>query len=155
MDKEILNVIKERGLLLEREIYELLECFGNVQMARDFLENLEKFSGQKFITKNILNKNYEYVRGVVEGLPDSENVLEKVSVKLGLSVEVKKEKVVRDQNVGNRVDYKVFYARTIAHLILPLRPLIRPYLSVFLETKKEEERGNFPAMHVEVSQQSL
>ena len=61
MDEEILKTIRERGLLLEKEIYELVENFGSAAMAREFLENLEKVSGQKFITKNILNKNLKVI----------------------------------------------------------------------------------------------
>ncbi len=110
MNEEILKTIKERGLLLEKEIYELVESFGSGAMAGEFLENLERISGQKFITKNVLNKNYEYVRGVISDMPGDKNVMEKVFVKLGLSVEVRKEKIVDDGMEGKGQDYRVFYA---------------------------------------------
>lgn len=107
-----MKTINERGLLLEKEIYELVESFGSPTMAREFLENLERISGQKFITKNVLNKNYEYVRGVVSDLPGDTSGVEKVFVKLGLSVEVRKEKIVEDAKEEKRVDYQVFYSGT-------------------------------------------
>src|SRR3989344_892775 len=112
MDEEILKTIRERGLLLEKEIYELVENFGSAAMAREFLENLEKVSGQKFITKNILNKNYEYVRGAISDMPGDKNVLEKVFVKLGLSVEVIKEKIVEQPAEPKKMDYQLFYSDT-------------------------------------------
>jgi len=112
MNEEILKTIREKGLLLEKEIYELLEGFGSVEAAKSFLENIEKISGQKFITKSILNKNYEYIQNIIGSLPEGEKVLERVSVRLGLSVEVKKEKVVGESNRQKRLNYQVFYADT-------------------------------------------
>ena len=57
MNEEILKTIKERGLLLEKEIFDLLNNIGDVDVVRGLLENLERFSGQKIITRGVLNKN--------------------------------------------------------------------------------------------------
>ena len=118
MDKDVLNTIKEKGLLLEKEIYELIDGFGNAQVARNFLEQIEKVSGKKMITKNVLNKNVEYVRSFVGNLGDeNKKVVEKVFVNLGMSLEVIREKEIIDKptEVGknNSIGYQVFYSKTI------------------------------------------
>ena len=117
MEKEILEAIKEKGLLLEKEIFDLLREIGDVSVARDLLETFEKTSKGKMITKNVLNKNFEYVRGVVGKLPGEEkNYLEKVFVKMGLSLEVRREQVVaetkKDVEQLPKQNYQVFYAAT-------------------------------------------
>ena len=47
MNEEILKTIRERGILLEKEVFDLLNSFQDVRTAKSFLENLEKISGQK------------------------------------------------------------------------------------------------------------
>jgi DNA polymerase II small subunit len=95
MNEEILKTIKEKGLLLEKEIFDLLQSFHDVGAAKIFLENLERISGQKIITKSVLNKNLEYVQQFVSKLPgENKSSVESVIVKLGLSLEIRKEKEV-------------------------------------------------------------
>jgi len=93
MNVEILKTVRERGLLLEKEIFDLLNSFNDENLAKDFLEGLERSSGQKIITMSTLNKNFEYVRSVVNKLPgENKASVENVFVKLGLSLEIRKEK---------------------------------------------------------------
>lgn len=117
MDVSILNVIKSKGLLLEKDVFDLLEKFENPNVAKDFLVQLERVSGQKMITKNLLSSNAEYVKSFVGNLKEeSKGEVENVFVKLGISLEIRRER----KNVGekessevrNRSDYKVFYADT-------------------------------------------
>src|SRR3989344_5611767 len=95
MNPEVLKVIRERGLLLEKDIFDLLNSFGDATAAKDLLEGLERSSGQKIITKSILTKNFEYVQSLANKFPgESRSLLEKTFVKLGLSLEIRKEKEV-------------------------------------------------------------
>lgn len=103
MNEEILNAVRKKGLLLEKEIYELIEGFGNVALVEDFLGELEKASGQKMITKSVLNKNVGYVKSFVDKLPgEDKSLVEKVFVNLGLSLEVRREKEIVDMG-GKRL----------------------------------------------------
>ena len=63
--EELLKTVREKGILLEKEIFDLLESFGDVGIVRDFLDNLEKVSGQKIITKKVLGNNFGYVQGFI------------------------------------------------------------------------------------------
>lgn len=98
MNPEILKTIRERGLLLEKDIFDLLNNFDDVALAKDLLEGLERFSGQKIITKAVLTKNFEYAQNLINKLPgENKSLLEKTFVKLGLSFEIRKEKEIVDK----------------------------------------------------------
>ncbi len=112
MNEEILKTIKERGLLLEKEIFDLINGINDVEVAKSLLENLERASGQKIITKAVLNKNVEFVRSAV-----NKSEIENVFIKLGLSLEIRKESIVQEKKaeiMGANLGYKVFYADTRA-----------------------------------------
>lgn len=119
MNNEILNTIKEKGLLLEKEVFELLNEFGNDILAKNFLENLEKVSGEKVITRGVLNKNVGYVKSFVSNLEgQNKEILEKVFVNLGISLEVRREKEIVEsksqeaESKAQRADFRIFYADT-------------------------------------------
>ena len=68
MNEEILDTIRERGLLLERDVFELLNNFNNVSFAKDLLIGLEQSSGQKMINRSILSKHFEIVKNITSKL---------------------------------------------------------------------------------------
>ena len=85
MHEELLHLIRERGLLLEKEVFDLLSSFDNVQAAKSFLEGLERYSGQKMITKATLSNHASYVRQVVSHLPGKDKAsVENTIVTLGV-----------------------------------------------------------------------
>ena len=104
--------------MLEKSIFDLLENIHDVGAAKNFLESIERFSGQKLITKNVLNRNFEFVRSFVNRLEEEDKVsIERVFVKMGLSLEIKAEKEVISKNAevrltGREGKFKVFYADT-------------------------------------------
>lgn len=114
MNEEILKTVRERGLLLEREVFDLLRDFGNEKIASQFLENLERLSGQKAITKSLLVKNYEFVRKAVNDLVgENKSIVENTFVKLGITLEIRKETQIEEKKTTQVVDdYQIFYANT-------------------------------------------
>jgi len=107
MREEILKTIKERGLLLEKELFDLLEGFENVNDAKNFLEQLERYSGQKIITKSVLSKNIEFVRSMVGNLAgENKKIIDNVFVKLGISLEIRKESAVIGKNLEKEEEFK-------------------------------------------------
>ena len=139
MKEEVLRVIRERGLLLERGVLELLDSFKDAKLAKEFLVNIERISGEKMITMNLLNRNVEFVNSVVKKLPGEEkSLIEKTFIKLGFSLEVHREsKVVGselwEKEGDNRLDkerenkglgYKVFYADTKPDKKLEVRDFV-------------------------------
>ncbi len=115
MNEEILKTIRERGLLLEKEIFDLLSGSTSTDAARELLVTFEKFAGQKVITKSILGKNIEYIQRAVSQLPgENKQIIENICVRLGLSLEIHKEQIVQSKDdVKIRNDsYRLFYADT-------------------------------------------
>ncbi|MEK6843981.1 MAG: metallophosphoesterase [Nanoarchaeota archaeon] len=116
MKEEIWDLIRERGLLLEKNVLELLECLQDTGLAKEFLLQIEKISGQKYISTNLLNRNVEFVQNVVKNLDgEKKNLIEKTFIKLGVSLEVIKESEIVDvkANIKNSdLPYKIFYANT-------------------------------------------
>ncbi len=110
MSEEIINTIKEKKLLIERELFELLNSISDGALARSFLETLEKASGQKMITRASLGKNYEFVEKVVRELPgETRSLVESTFVRMGIQIEIKKETTDKKAEArGN--DFRVFYS---------------------------------------------
>ncbi len=110
MKEDILKFVRERGLLLEKSIFDLMDQFEDVPSAKSFLENLEKVSGQKMITVSSLNRNYEFVKEVVKNLPgEVQQSVEKTFIKLGVSLEIKKE-IINNPEKKEETKYKIFYS---------------------------------------------
>jgi len=115
MKEEILKSIREKGLLLEKEIFDLVSGL-NDNDALNFLETAERVSGQKIITKSTLSKNGEYVQKIASGLVgEKKNSVESVFVKLGISLEIRKEKEIIGNIVSERKEekshsYQIFYS---------------------------------------------
>lgn len=125
MKEEIINLIREKGLLLEKDIFDLLSGINDLNAARNLLENLEK-SGQKIINKTTLTKSFEIVKNAVGNFPgEDRKYLENVFIKLGLSLEIKKESEIiekkareiknlpgQSEKAEKHSDFKIFYAET-------------------------------------------
>ena len=113
MREEILNLIKDKRLLLAKEIFDILENFEDPELAKSFLENLEKVSGQKVITKSSLNKNYEYAKELAKNLSGNlKESVEKTLIKLGITLEIKKERQIREVKIKSNeespsIKYKI------------------------------------------------
>jgi len=104
INSELLSIIKDRGLLLEKDVFELMSSLAEFGVARTFLESIEQKSGQKIITKSLLGQHFSSVQEIVRELPgDRKQEVEHVLVKLGLTVEILREK----REVGGEIIDKV------------------------------------------------
>src|SRR3989344_766530 len=119
MREDILKLINERGLLLENSVIDLLVNFADNALARDFLIEIERVSGEKMITMGLLNKNVEFVNSVVKKLEgEKKNIIENTFVKLGISLEVRRESEIVEtarkegETKVNDGSYRLFYADT-------------------------------------------
>jgi len=137
MDTEILDVIRKKGLLIERDVFDLLESFHDKASAKSFLENLERVSGQKMITRNVLSKNVEYIRSFVGNLEDdSRKVVEKVIVNLGISLEVRREKEVVKESTESGKKYKIELAETANDKKLEVRDFVGHFRARFQQLQR-------------------
>ncbi len=121
MNSDILKLIKERGLLLEKDIFDLILGIHDAGAARTFLESLERYTGQKMITKSTLNQHFEFVQQIASQLSgDDKTSVENTFIKLGLHVEIRNERtVVPTPTVSapvqpQQTNYQLHYADTRA-----------------------------------------
>ena len=115
MARNIVEIVREKGLLLDKSVFELLKSFDDFSHAVTFLESLEKVSGEKMITRGVLSKNVEFVRSMVGKLRGEEKeVVENTFVRLGISLEIRKETsvVLRGSEKEDVLSYEVFCADT-------------------------------------------
>lgn len=115
MNEEILKIIKEQGILLEKEVFDILNGFKDGKSAQAFLESIIRFSGQKIITKSVLTKNAEYVQNFVSRLGVSEKgELEKIFIGLGITISLKKGDAYDDGEPTQKetANFQIFCADT-------------------------------------------
>ncbi|MBU0978156.1 MAG: metallophosphoesterase, partial [Nanoarchaeota archaeon] len=140
MDKAILAVIREKGLLLEKDIYDLIDGFRDSHSAMVFLEQLERISGEKMITRGVLTKNAGYVKEFVRQLPgDDKTFVERVFVKLGVHLEVRTERETTApprEKASSQQDYKVFYAETVPYKKLEVKDFVGHFRSRFQQLQR-------------------
>jgi len=92
MNKEILEFCLGKGILLDREVLSLFNEINDIESLKLIIEKIKDNTSQKIITKEIFNKNKEQVRGVFLDLPkENQKKLEKLKIKLGLSIEISRE----------------------------------------------------------------
>jgi len=92
MDQELLKYCFGKGLLLDREVLNLFNEAEDIESVKLIIERLGKSVQQKIITKDFLSQNKESVVKVLSDLPfKTQKSLEKLKIKLGLSIEISKE----------------------------------------------------------------
>ena len=90
--KEILNFCIEKGFLLDKEVLNLFSEASDEESVKLILEKIKTHTHQKIITKNVFFENKDQVTKFFLDLPiENQRKLEKLKIKLGLSIEISKE----------------------------------------------------------------
>ncbi len=112
--QEIIKFCLERGFLLDKEVLNLFNETEDTESVKLIIEKIRNSTNQRIITKNLFNQNKERVFQILSTLPqENQQQLEKLKVKMGLSIEISKEiseekfhkpekKIIYD---GGRVDF--------------------------------------------------
>jgi DNA polymerase II small subunit len=104
MNQELLRYCIGRGFLLDKEVMNLF-AEEDIEDVKLIIERLGKNIQQKIITKNFLSQNKERVVELLSGLPPgNQKILEKLKIKLGLSIEISKQ-FSRNENAENRIQF--------------------------------------------------
>lgn len=116
MNGDVLKLINDRGILLQKELFELVMQFNDLSSVRVLLDLLESACGQKMITTRTLSNHIESFARGIHHLP--EDVRQKVYttfVTIGISVEIKNVVVSAPPPVSDdSLKYQVFYADTLS-----------------------------------------
>ncbi len=98
MSGKILKLFIEKGFLLDKEMLDFFSQLENEEVAKEILEKLQAASGEKMITKTLINNNLEKIKPVFSELgPEKQKLVEKYFVNVSVSVEVKKEISIEDK----------------------------------------------------------
>jgi DNA polymerase II small subunit len=87
--KEILKFCLENGLLLDREVLNLVSEASDLESAKLIITQIRGKSRRKIITKTLFEENKSEIEKVISNLPHANQ--EKLKIKLGLSIEISKE----------------------------------------------------------------
>ncbi len=90
--KEILKFCLGKGLLLDEETLNLFSEVNDFDSVKLVIEKIKIYTQEKIITKNIFNENKEQANQLFFSLPkENQKRLERLKVKLGLSIEISKQ----------------------------------------------------------------
>ncbi|MEK6917496.1 MAG: metallophosphoesterase [Nanoarchaeota archaeon] len=111
--KEILKFCLERGLLVDQEVLTLLSGESDLESVKLMIEKIKTHTQKKIITKELFIQNKDKVGKFFLTLPEeNQQQLEKLKIKLGLSIEISKEisisgeKTIPD-DIGHKGDVKI------------------------------------------------
>ncbi|MCK9568327.1 metallophosphoesterase [Candidatus Pacearchaeota archaeon] len=103
---EILRFCLEKGFLLDNEVLGLFNETSDVESVKLIIERIKETTNQRIITKNLFNQNKEKVSQILMTLPkENQQNLEKLKIKLGLSIEISKEvsHQIQEENISGNV----------------------------------------------------
>ncbi len=99
--KEILKFCIERGMLLDKEVLDLLNESNGIdtETSKLIIEKLGQFTQKRVITKSLINENKDKFNQILYNLPSqNKNQVEKLKIKLGINIEISREIESRDLN---------------------------------------------------------
>ncbi len=100
--QEILRFCLERGFLLDNEILNIFNETSDVESVKLIIERIKDYTHQTIITKHLFNQNRDKVFQILSTLPkENQQGLEKLKIKLGLSIEISAEKVIPEKKATN------------------------------------------------------
>ncbi|MBI2056953.1 metallophosphoesterase [Candidatus Pacearchaeota archaeon] len=97
MNKEIIKFCAEKGFLVDSDLLELFNETSDVESIKLIIERVKTYTHQNVLTKNLFEKNKEQVSKFFLDLPEeNKKNLEKLRIKLGLSIEISKENYIEN-----------------------------------------------------------
>ena len=93
--KKLLKFCMDEGLLVDNEVLNLFSGTTDTESVKLIIEKVKNHTKQNVITKSVFLKNKEKVNEFLYGLPqESQKEFENLKIKLGLSIEISREKNV-------------------------------------------------------------
>jgi DNA polymerase II small subunit len=101
--KQILKFCLEKGLLVDKDVLNLFNETSDTDSVKLIIEKIKNYTKQNVITKNVFYDNKDKVNQFFYELPQkNQKELENLKIKLGLSIEISREKqIIRETGVEN------------------------------------------------------
>jgi DNA polymerase II small subunit len=117
MSANLLDILKQKGILVEKEVFDLLSSIKDSDLVSQLVDTLVYVTGQKMITKSALTKNYLMAQKIVDDVSSGvKPTLLQVFVKLGVQITISETPIELKKDVENKQehgqDYKIYYAKT-------------------------------------------
>lgn len=113
INPEILQIVKEKGLLLEKEIFEALSSVNDIRVVRKLLDNFENLAGQRMITRSSLIKNWVISKDINHLTEGIEPKFLNIFIKLGIEINIDTFALKKAEKVEKfRRDYTLHYGKT-------------------------------------------
>lgn len=126
MNYDFTKAIRERGLLVEKNIFDFLQTLPDEKTALEVLTTIEKVSGQRVITRAILNKYALSLQEVINKLyNEKSDFLEKFYLNLGISKTREEKPKEREAEISQK--YQIFYADTRATKKLDVQDFVNNF----------------------------
>ena len=90
--KEILNFCIEKGLLIDNEILNLFKDTEDVETVKLIIGKIKDHTQKRIITKELFYENKEKVGEFFSDFPKENREFERLRIKLGLSIEISRQK---------------------------------------------------------------
>ena len=149
--KEILNFCFEKGILIDKEVLNLFEETNDIDSVKLILEKIKEHTSKKIITKNVFSENKEKTIQFFSLLPtENQKKLEKLKIKLGLSIEISREEVeqsinqnkqnldlpLQKDNQGDMSQVKIISQIPYLRKKIEIKDFFRHFKQRFIEMKK-------------------
>mgnify|MGYP001558830303 CR=1 FL=1 len=85
--KSITELCREKGILLDKELFDILTTLEDKTDLESFLEKVSGSLNQKIITKTLFMKNVEKLQFV----SDDKKLLEHLFIQLGITIDIRRE----------------------------------------------------------------
>jgi DNA polymerase II small subunit len=108
--KQILKFCLEKGLLVDKEVLSLFNETSDIESVKLIIEKIKNHTKQNVITKSIFYDNKEKVNEFFYELPQkNQKELESLKIKLGLSIEISRERpLLGEENNFKKEDYQKY-----------------------------------------------
>ncbi len=105
--KQLLRFCLENGLLVDKEVLSLFGETKDLDSVKLFIGKIRSYTQKNIITKNVFYENKDKLNEFFYDLPkQTQEELEGLKIKLGLSIEISREKLSSKENSNDSNIYK-------------------------------------------------
>lgn len=141
-NQEILKFCLENGFIIDKELFESLSQI-DVSIAKRIIEKIRQASSERLISKTILFNKRQEISNIVTSF-DNENkkIVEKLFINLGLNIEIKKEKILEEEQIvkeggeQGHASFRIVTSYDVPTKKFKVNDFVRHFRNRFCEMKK-------------------
>lgn len=131
---EILKLCAEKGVLLDKDVAEILFSLSE-SAAREIIEKVIFLKG-KIISKSFLSEHVTSLKNIVSSTQELEKVCINLGIKIEISRETKKQEIVEEKSVERFRNIKVLYSSSSPTKKLEVQDFTKYFRARYTELKK-------------------